>query len=461
MSSSHDYDENGMQTSQLSIVIMPIFSSCIYVVHRTFAVNIATLCLGNAGGAAGAAGAVNGAVNAVVKAEGLVSQVGKILTSDTLQKLAECVQALLDLYPVIQDMIDAVGQLDTDSSVDIPSMDIISGTGKGDADATAIVTVASWDKWILESDNQMEFAVGEQIEGAADYRLGLRKHVINGKQLAQAQAESVKAGYEYVQAQMEVVVSQQQIEGLQKLRDRYEDQEEIYAMAESMLYDRAMALRTTVVISLRNLTWAYRYWALAESSVVLDANKNVVEYQQDLSTIVNEIENVDSRYSSDNQPFQYDIDSKNLPSGFGTSMVAGILGTSHTASFTLEPEGDLASDFNEGWHYRLSGLYPTLRGIVPKSSAIKDGVAVVNLKITSSGIYTDIYKKQLFRFSSLPQMRRCSYEADSNGVRGKTRWKIKFLNPDNFVLDGLQGIDMKFKGRVKFDEQRRRLKAAR
>lgn len=271
------------------------------IVIPAFALNIATLCLGNPGGGPGAAASVGKAVEAVVEAEKLVGQVGKFLTSGTLEKLAECVKALYELFPVVESIVDAVGKFELDPNFEIPSTGNISGTGKGDANAAAIVTVAAWEKWVLESDQQMEFAVNEGIDGASDYRLALRKHAINGKQLAQAQAEAVKAGYEYVQTQMEVILSQQQIDGLQKLKDEFVGQEAIYALAESMLYDRAMALRTSVVISLRNMAWAYRYWALSESSIVLGARKSLVDYQQDLSTIILEMENADSRYASDFQ----------------------------------------------------------------------------------------------------------------------------------------------------------------
>lgn len=145
-------------------------------------------------------------------------------------------------------------------------------------------------------------------------------------------------------------------------------------------------------------------------------------------------------------------------------------------SFTLAPGGELASDFYEGWHYRLKGLDPTLRGILPKPSAVKEGVAIVNLQITTSGIYADIYKDKIFRFASLPQVRRCSYELLPDGSRGETRvssvfetkhhaeptpftqWKIKVLNPDDLMLDGLQGIDLLFEGHVRFEERRRKPK---
>ncbi|GAB0136277.1 hypothetical protein EsDP_00004584 [Epichloe bromicola] len=446
----------------------------IFKAVTTFAIGIATLCMGNPGGGAGAVASAEKAVEAVAKAETIAGQVGKFLKSDTMKKLSKCVQALGKMCPQIQSIVDAVGKFELDHSVNIPSMDIISGTAKGDANAAAIVAVASWDKWILESDDQMEFAVGEGIDGATEYRLQLRKHAINGKQLAQAQAESVKAGYEYVQAQIEVIVSQQQIDRLRKLRGEYQGQEAIFALVQSMLYDRAMALRTSVVLSLRNMTWAYRYWALAESTVVLDSRKALVEYQQDLSILISEMENADSRYASDFQPFNYDIKSENLPVDFGTSMKDGIQGSDRTGSFTLAPGGELASVFYEGWHYRLEGLDPTLRGILPKPNAVKDGVAIVKLLITTSGIYADIYKDKIFRFASPPQIRRCSYELRPDGSRGKTRvypafetqnhaeptpftqWKIRVLNPDDLMLDGLQGIDLQFSGHVRFDDQRRK-----
>lgn len=96
-------------------------------------------------------------------------------------------------------------QWDQNPNINIPSTGDISGTSQGDANAAAIVTMAAWDKWLLEADDQMAFAVENNIDSASAYQLALRKHAINGKQLAQAQAEAIKSGYEYVQTQMEVI----------------------------------------------------------------------------------------------------------------------------------------------------------------------------------------------------------------------------------------------------------------
>ncbi|KAI9650600.1 hypothetical protein NHQ30_000618 [Ciborinia camelliae] len=439
----------------------------------TFAVAVGQLCLGSPAGVGQGAAAGRQAIGAVVAAERIAGQVNKVLSSGTLQTLLDCIEALGTLYPSVDTVVRILIRFEQDPSIEIPSTGDISGTSQGDADAAAIVTMAAWDRWLLEADQQMAFAVENDIDGASSYQLALRKHAINGKQLAQAQAEAVKSGYEYVQAQMEVIRCSQNIADLQALKADFHGQEAVYLEAKSMFYDRAMALRINVVLSLRNMAWGYRYWALADSSIVLDAQKSLVEYQQDLSTVIMELEHADSRYASDHQPFNYDIPSNTLPSNQGQSMISGIKSESHTASFTLLTEKPLASQFVEGSHYRLNGMDPTLQGIFPRPEAMQGGVVVVKLQITTSGIYSDIYKDQVFHFASLPQVRRCSYDLYATGARGTTRdepifetvdhaeptpftqWKIKLLNPEDVILSGLNGINLNWKGRVRFDERHR------
>jgi hypothetical protein len=244
---------------------------------------------------------VDGAVEAVEEAEEIADQIEKALSSVTLENLGKATKALYKLYPSVAQIVDAVKDLEHTPDIEIPSMGDISGTAEGDADAAAIVTLAAWEIWILESNQQMKFAVDNAIRGASEYQLALQKHAINGKQLAQAQAEAMKAGYEYVQAQMEVIVCAKQVKDLQDLINKYTGQEDICLQAEAQLYDRLMALRTGVVIELQNMVWAYRYWALADSSIVLDAMKSVEDYNSDLYTISREMETIDEQYGSDFQ----------------------------------------------------------------------------------------------------------------------------------------------------------------
>lgn len=255
------------------------------------------MCIGNLAGVSGA----EKAVEAAEDAEKIADQVAAEVTSVTLKNLKEVVGVLSKLYPSVSQIVTAVNGLQSNPDIDVPSIADISGTTKGDADSSVIVTMAAWDTWILESDDQMVFAVKAGIEGATEYQLALRKHAINGKQLAQAQAEAVKAGYEYVQAQMEVIRCTKQVDDLQKLINSYTGQEDIYLKADAQLYDRLLALKTSVVIELQNMVWAYRYWALSESKIVLNATKSIEDYDSDLYQIARNMETVDEQYPSDFQ----------------------------------------------------------------------------------------------------------------------------------------------------------------
>ena len=265
-----------------------------------FATAIGEICIAGAG-ALGALEEAEEAVKVVEEAEKIADQTHKLLSSDTLDKLKDCMEALGSIFPAIDDLVNAVKALETDPTADIPSTDTITGSSKGDANSATIVTLAAWDKWVLESDQQLEFAVGEGIDGASEYRLALRKHAINGKALAQAQAEAVNAGEQYVQLATAVVLCEKDIQNIKNLQSRYQGEDEIYHEAEVKFYDRFMAARTSLVIELQNVAWAYRYYALDDSRVVLDSMKTAEEFQSDILAIAQEIENADMRYSTDAQ----------------------------------------------------------------------------------------------------------------------------------------------------------------
>lgn len=126
-------------------------------------------------------------------------------------------------------MVDAIKDLGAGPTVDVPSIADITGATRGDADSEAIVTMAAWDTWILTQISRWLLPWTTKIEGAAEYQIALRKHAINGKQLAQA----IKAGYEYVKVQMEVVHYNKQVADPQSLLDELTGQEDIYHQAPS------------------------------------------------------------------------------------------------------------------------------------------------------------------------------------------------------------------------------------
>ena len=168
----------------------------------------------------------------------------------------------------------------------------------------------------LESDDQLAFAVDEKIDGASEYRLELQKHAISGKLLAQAQAQAVRAGQEYVAAQISLNVDASNVQRLIYLQKFYQEEEEQALEAQGLFYDQLLTLRTSVIIQIRNLVWAYRFYTLEDSRVGLDPLKTIDEYRVDALTIQEELINAESRLAGDYQrkafqscnlsPFAYD-----------------------------------------------------------------------------------------------------------------------------------------------------------
>ncbi|OJJ71057.1 hypothetical protein ASPBRDRAFT_66094 [Aspergillus brasiliensis CBS 101740] len=435
---------------------------------------IGVLILGFQSSLGDAAKDIKGAVDDVKKVEKGLDQTGKTIPSTTLESLGDCMQALESLYPGTADLAAAVKKLESDPSAVIPSSAIVTGSSDGDADARAIITLAAWDKWALDVENQLAYAVGQSISGASAYRLALRKQAVDGKALAQAQAEAVKAGHEYIQAAIEVIVCNHDIDTLKHLLDTYTEEKEQYVQAEAKFFDRVLDIRTSLVLQMQKLVWAYKYRALADSSVVLDSQKSIEEFKADLLTLDSEIQAADERYATDFQPFEYKQPSSELPANYGDLMIQGLQGESHSASFTLAPTTDasdknsFASIFNNGSHFRLEGLEMFLQGVVPRPEAISNGVAQVIIDILTSGVYADIQNGKIFHFTSLARQVRLTYEISDTGAIGDTlvhaifptgehaeptpftQWTIKLQNPDELDLTKLSGVELHWNGNARF-----------
>lgn len=235
-------------------------------------------------------------INDVKSAEENTEQQDQKISSDTLQHLAECMGPLEKLYFSMMTIVEAVKKCETDPNAGIPPVDDISGTSHGDADAELITALDAWDTWTLEAVDQLDFAIKHSIGGAKEYQVALQKYSIHGKALAQAEAQATKAGQEYVQAEMEVISCNQDIRDLQDLLDRYTGEADMYAEAEAKFYDSFLFMQTSVAIQMRNMAWAYKYWALEDSPLVLDSQKSTAEFRRDIYLIDDAMNTVNSKY---------------------------------------------------------------------------------------------------------------------------------------------------------------------
>ncbi|KAB8215664.1 hypothetical protein BDV33DRAFT_9559 [Aspergillus novoparasiticus] len=445
-----------------------------------FAFGIAELCIGNDPG--GAAKGVEDAVESVEKVEEGAAEAGQIMTSSTLQKLSTFTAALQKLYPKVDALVAAANKLAAlpgGDEVDLPSLNDISGSGGSDADSSLITSLAAWDDWELECDQQMEWAADqEKIGGASQFRLALRKHAVHGRALAQAQAEAIKQGQQYVQTTLEVLQLDQDIQNLQTLLDTYHGEEAIYAAGQAQFYDRFLQLKTSLAIQLQYIIDAYRFYALQDSQVRLESQQSVGDFQQNLSTLQTEMQNVDNQYAEDFTPFDYYVYSDELPSNFPQLVIDGLKDNSqgHKATFTLVAtpqassqagEHNFAYPFTNGSHYRLDGLEIQLMDVKPRPEAVHDGRAVVSLKIETSGSYSDIQHDQVFYFVSPMQQKRYSYEIGPDGsflrIRDKaifeptnhaepppfTQWTITLETPENVDMSTLNKIQLHWNGKYR------------
>ncbi|KAI0531560.1 hypothetical protein GGR58DRAFT_493301 [Xylaria digitata] len=431
------------------------------------------------GGGGNPAEAAEKAITIVEEEEEAANKITKVISSDTLKKLKKCIELLKSLYPKIQEIVDAAKVLEKDPSADIPPWDVIPGTGSssGDTDSAALVALASWDTWALEADLSVKFAVDSSIKTADTFQLALHKHAINGKLLAQAQTEAVKAGQQYVQAAMEVVICQRDVERLESLISGYEGQQAVYEEAKASLFDRLMALKTSLVIEMRNILWAYKYYTLKDSQVIPGVSKSTADYKQDRLLIMQDIDDADSAYATDFQKFDYPTPSHKLPSNYNQLLLDGLRSApDYKATFILSPDLDadgnrsFAAEFTDGFHYRLEGMEPTLVGVMPLPDKLEDGKVIVSLQITTSGLYQDVKDGELFSFTTIHQANRFSYELDAFGKPGLvrdhaifetknhaeptpfTQWTVKLLTPDVLDLSGLEGVELYWSGHARFPE---------
>ncbi|RAL12818.1 uncharacterized protein BO97DRAFT_343662 [Aspergillus homomorphus CBS 101889] len=416
------------------------------------------------------------------KAAGAAEDV--ILGSKAFKGLWEYTKALGKLYPQIANVVTAVGKIDRlgdHDDIDLPTLGgDVSGSDGTDADASLIMSLAAWDEWELDSDQQMEWATSQQnpaIDGASDYRLTLRKHAVHGRALAQAQAEAVKQGQEYVQATLMVLEANRDIEAIDELLAHYEEEKDAYAQAEAKFYDRYLQLRTTLVIQLQYVVDACRFYTLREPEIILDSQMSVDDITACIAELRGAMQDVDAQYANGYTLTTPTTFSDELASNFPETVITGLKSSEqgYSATFTLLPipganynpgPENYAYPFTGGFHYRLNGLEPRLIGVKPTPDAVHDGRAFVRFRIETSGSYSDLGYDldtggtKVWHFVSKLRQNRYVYEIDESGAWLRdveratyddhehaqpppfTLWKLTIENPEDLDLSTLEKLEL-------------------
>ncbi|KAF7875154.1 hypothetical protein EAF04_002326 [Stromatinia cepivora] len=430
------------------------------------------------------------AVEAPVEAEEAVKVIAAATGVENAFIKAETVGALKDgteaIYKLFQSTSSTV--IDIRFKMDLPPSDInlnpagwdVSGNGSNDADLEAIVNLAAWDDWTLQTDEQLAFAVAQNIGGAATYQLELRRHAIDGKLLTQARAQAVKLGQEFSRSWLQLHAMELNAARLQELLDTYEGEEEAAEEAQSDFYDRLLMLRTSIMIYMRDAIWAYKFYTMSDSSVLLDPLKTTNEYQQDSQLILQEVTACKEQYASDFTPFKPSIETIDLPLDYPTSVVKSLQSTSsvtitltpatpnnelHNAQGLLPP---VPGPFTGGSRFRVFGMRAFLLGAQPLSFD-RDNKALVQLRISTSGVYADVQDGKVYGFTIKPLDRPLEYLVSADGTADPpikdsiipsevyvdptafAQWTVKLVNPQDFDLKGLTGLKLYWEGNARFD----------
>ncbi|KAL1694312.1 hypothetical protein GGG16DRAFT_47593 [Schizophyllum commune] len=440
----------------------------------TFAFAIGAICVGDPEPAAAApASAASAVANAAKSAAEAAKVTKKTLDKDTLESIGNVVEGLSNmLHSTIENAtaITEAAAAGTDALAPFPEE-------QGDSDSQVLVGVAAWDKWTLDVEDQMGYAVSESIDGASDYLLELRKHAINGKLTTQASAQAVKAGQEYVHNQLALQLAQADMARLNALRTAFKNEEGQLDVARLHFYDRLDAMRTSTLIELRNIMWAFKFYTLSDSALVLDPLKRMEDYQADLAQLVHEVESYEEGSASDNHAYTHILTTSLQPSfdGIGPGVITS-LQQKYTATFALAPHPTTAGTalpfpagpFTGGSAFRVFGMRVVLQGLVPKPAALSQaGTAIVWITIGTSGVYNDIRgDNAVFGFTSMPQVRQFKYLVDAqgkavnNGIEVDsiitmsqhmdpppfTQWSITIDQPDLFDLTNLTGVQLEWQG---------------
>lgn len=383
---------------QIIKAVFNIFSAVI-----TFVASIALMAVGDEAAGASAVGAVAEAGEAVADAAAVGGEVASLAAK--LSQLASKMATLKNAIEAIEKLSTFVGEIaEASEKIDgMSSADNVRMPGPTD-----LSTQVEWDAFRLDVDELLQWAIGNQVDGASDYRLQLDKVALYGKALAATQTSLIAAAQELARMRGQSAANA----AMQASVDTYVGKLQASIAPDAALlhlfYVRGLNVKRSLYLAATNYVRAYRYWALAESSVQ-------PSLQQDAADLAGSLAQMQQDYASALDQFR-----PAAPDDFGTSGGATIDHhiTDAASLDELRISGrvhvaiDLtAAEFADHSRVRLTKVRAWLFGAVAANQ--------VNVEISSSGSYQDRLGDREYRFTSAPLERDFEYKnaaGDQTGI---------------------------------------------
>jgi hypothetical protein len=363
--------------------------------------------------------------------------------TDSISKSLKSTSIILDTAKTINKQTPSVSQ------VTVPSL----------ADGQA-----AWDVFKIQVDALLQPVVDKGVYGASQYMAELDKLVVYGKAYVANQMAVIQASQETAQLLLQAQISTNQET---RIKDYIAAQSQDAALDSQMMqlfFERELNIKRWIFIAIQNYTWAYKYWALSNSLVQLSIVKSVLELQEDLAKVDQEY--AIALQSFNPPPQQFHGITITIPAaneGVYKDVVAN-LKTKSSTQFAV----DLSQPEFQGMdRVRLTTIRVWLNGVRASQTS------PIYLRISNSGVYSDRFQGQTYRFSATSLNRGFKYQGavrDENAITidGSvadetvyryfqptpfTEWRIDLPQQYNTTIDlsGLSSITIEFAGSVVSD----------
>lgn len=356
------------------------------------------------------------AATAVASVPAKFTEIAKVM-----EMLAKITSALQNIVTASQQIKEASNNLSQAGSV-AQLMNQIGEIGNEDLSGSLY-----WDEFELETAKLLKIAIDNNVGGAQEYKLQLDILALYGKSLATNQLAVVRITQELVRLNLQREVSEKQQQRLSDYVNSLSASQPPNADMIQMFYQRYLDVKRSLFIALKNYSWAYKYWALRDSSFKLSILKNVPDLKNDLAKIQQDY--TEALESFDPPPQEL----SSITYRISAPEVLESLRQTKEATWPITLDNGNFSSFHR---VRLSTIRVWIEGV-------RLGGKSIFINITNSGNYRDHLKGQNYQFTAAPLTRGFQYRANLKKeenlikeVGGNPNWLFNNGESGYVELDG-------------------------
>ncbi|KAF0532419.1 hypothetical protein F8M41_011285 [Gigaspora margarita] len=394
--------------------------------------------------------------DAIVKAADAVSKIEKI--GNKMKKLVEVMNNLQKMVDNLSKTYSAVEKLITTTKG--PSLENDLGLLEVNNRILTKTSHEDWNIFVLESKSLFQ-PIESEVSYAKTVMSEIEKFAAYGSAYNASKDGFISAGRALIELNLNQKISQNQVKNWQNYIDNLSRENKDYQLAAQMCFNRLLDLKRCLLLPLLNYVHAYEYWALSSSDVSPSMNKNISQFSEDLTKINEEFKGALTSFSPPPQTVKFKINfdpnkSESPEEAHNANLLLSQMKEKNFAVFNIDLKNELFKNYDR---IRVKTIRCYLKGV--RASNINDKITI---QISTSGVYYDKRKNNIYKFLSDQLLREFSYEANNNKniiTDGKidedfkdyyfqptvfTQWKIKVPEEKNKGVDlfNVNSIKLRF-----------------